>query len=435
MLPVPITPIRRSSTGAFNQRFAVQRPKGRSAYHRSMSVRWPSWLAGAAVVLGLIWAPSISATADGPRPAKATRLTLGTALPDTGSLKDYGPATQAAVRLAVDDANAAGGVMDTPVVLIAGDSGGTGSRTFARTLAAMPDAQAVVGPMSSALVLDNLDAVAGRTVITPAAASPLLTGVVARTVPAEPLAGAMLATIAKQRGALRLVVVAPRDQRALLDAAMDRATELRLAAIAVPYTKRQSAANIATRIVRTSADAMVLASGADTTAILRELIRRGMPARVLLAPSAASGLQPRDLRKGTLDGAQTIELDLRVPRTLATRLQAIVPGARQTAYSAQAYDAAAIAILAAEASARLIGEVTAEGVRAALPSVTSVGQACEGLAKCLRLLRRGVDIDYVGYAGPYDLDAAGDTGAARYLVRTYGPSNRPGSAARPVAYP
>jgi len=366
----------------------------------------------------------------GPQP-----LTLGTALPDTGSLKAYGPATQAAVRLAVEDANAAGGVMGAPVVLRPGDSGGTGSRTFARTLAAMPDAQAIVGPLSSTLVLDNIDAIEGRTVISPAAVSPALTGVIARTVPAEPLAGAALATIAKQRGALRLVVVGPRQQRDLIDAALDRAGELRMAATPVMYTKRQSAANIATRTVRASADAMVLASASDTTAILRELIRRGMPAIVLLAPSAASGVVPRDLPKGTLDSAQTIDLDLRVPRSLASQIRAIAPEAPETAYSAQAYDAAAIAILAAEASSALTGEITAAGVRAALPSVTAVGQSCETLGKCLRLLRQGVDIDYVGYVGPYDLDTAGDPGAARYLVRIYGTNNKPGTTARPIAYP
>ena len=395
----------------------------------------PVLLACLAVVLVGAHSGVSAQTMPSPEPRQTTTLTLGTTLPDTGSLKAYGPATQAAVQLAVGDANAAGGVLGTDVGLVVGDSGGTGSRTFVRTLSSMPQAQAIIGPLSSGLVLDNIDAVSGRTLISPAAVSPQLSGVVARTVPAEPLAGAMLATLAQQRGALRLVVVGPRDQRALLDAAVDRAGELRLAAVAVSYTKRQSAANVATRIVRTSADAMVLASGADTTAILRELIRRGMPARVFLAPSAAAGVQPRDLRKGTLDGAQTIELDLRVPRSLASRLKQIVPTAPETAYSAQAYDAAAIAILAAEASGRLIGEITSDGVRAALPSVTSVGQSCEGLAKCLRLLRRGVDIDYVGYAGPYDLDAAGDPGAARYLVRTYGSSNRPGSAARPVNYP
>ena len=364
-----------------------------------------------------------------------TVLTLGTTLPDTGSLAAYGPATQAAVRLAVEDANAAGGVLGADVVLRPGNSGSAGGRTFARTLASLSQAQAIVGPLSSALVLDNLDAVTGRTLISPATTSAQLSGVLARTVPAEPLNGAMLATLAKQRGALRLVVVGPRDQRPLIDAALDRAEDLGLASAEVAFSARQSASNIATRVVRTSADAMLLASGAETTAILRELLARGMPALVLLTPSAADGVDAKLLRRGTLDGALALELDLRVPRALASRLKALAPQAKQTAYSPQSYDAAAIAILAAEASGRLTGTITPEGVQAALPAVTSVGTPCDTLARCLRLVRRGVDIDYVGYAGPYALDAAGDPGAARYLVRVYGTNNVPGSSARPVRYP
>ena len=82
-----------------------------------------------------------------------------------------------------------------------------------------------------------------------------------------------------------------------------------------------------------------------------------------------------------------------------------------------------------------MGAITSETVRAALPAVTSIGTSCDSLAECLRLLRRGVDIDYAGYAGPYALDIAGDPRAARYLVRVYGSNNTPGSAARPVRYP
>ena len=371
-----------------------------------------------------------------PRDSREARvLVLGTALPDTGSLSSYGPATQAAVRLAVEDANAAGGVLGADVTLRPGDSGSTGARTFARTLASMPEAQAIIGPLSSTLVLDNLGAVAGRTLVSPATTSARLTGVLARTVPAEPLNGAMLATLAHQRGAVRLAVVGPREQQPLIDAALDRAADLGLEATSVAFSKRQSAANIATRIVRTSADAMLLASSVETTAILRELLPRGMPALVLLTPAAADVVDPRGLRRGTLDGALALELDLRVPRGLATRVTALAPSAKTTEYSPQAYDAAAIAILAAEASGRMMGTITAAGVRAALPSVTSIGQACDTLERCLRLVRRGVDIDYLGYAGPYELDAAGDPGAARYLVRVFGANNEPGSSARPVRFP
>lgn len=402
--------------------------------HRVSTPRraWGTALVACCALVAGLSAPSISAA---PAPRDAQVLTLGTVLPDTGSLAAYGPATQAAVRLAVEDANAAGGVLGTSVRLRPGDSGGSGGSTFARTLSAMPEAQAIVGPLSSTLVLDNLRAVSGRTLISPATTSALLTGVLARTVPAEPLNGAMLATLAKQRGALRLVVVGPRDQQPLVDAALDRASDIGLAATSVVFSTRQSAANVATRIVRTSADAMLLASGAETTAILRELLRRGMPALILLTPAAVDGVDPEGLRRGTLDGALGLELDLTVPRALLTRIRAAVPDAKQTAYSAQAYDAAAIAILAGEASGRLTGTITEQGVRAALPSVTSIGTPCDSVSRCLRLLRRGADIDYVGYAGPYALDAAGDPGAARYLVRVFGSNNTPGSAARPVRYP
>jgi len=365
----------------------------------------------------------------------ASVLTLGTVLPDTGTLAAYGPATQAAVQLAVTDANAAGGVMGSDVVLRPGNSGGLGGSAFAKTLARLADAQAVIGPLSSALVLENRPAVAGRTLISPAATSPRLSGVLARTVPVESQAGPMLATLAKRRGAVRLVVVGPREQRPLIDATLDHAAVLGLSATAVEFTSRQSTASIAGRIVRASADAMLLASGAETTGILRELLRRGMPAQILLTSDAVDGVDARQLRRGTLNGALALELDLRVPRALASRVTAMVPGARQTAYSAQAYDAAALAILAAEASGRLLGEITSEGVRAALPDVANVGVECDTLARCLRLIGRGVDIDYVGYAGPYALGSDGDPGMGRYLVRTFGSSNKPGSAARPVTYP
>lgn len=367
--------------------------------------------------------------------ATATTLTLGTALPDTGSLKAYGPGTQAAVRLAVEDANAAGGVMGSPITLMPGDSGGTGSTTFARTLTRLSGAQVIIGPLSSSLALDNSQLLRGRTIVSPAVTSALLTGRLARVVPAEPLQGAMLVSLAQRRGAVRIVVVAPRSQQALVDAALDRAGDLGLQASSVVYSQRQTATNIATRIVRSSADALLLASSAETTGILSALLPRGMPATVLLTQGAADSIDPRQLRRGTLDGAQSIELDLRVPRSLAARIREAAPRARELAYSPQAYDAAAVAILAAEQAGRSLGEITAEGVRAALPAVTSVGIACDSLARCLRLLRQGEDIDYVGYSGPFDLSRDGDPQAARYLVRIYTDANRPGSTARPVRYP
>jgi branched-chain amino acid transport system substrate-binding protein len=250
--------------------------------------RWRALLASATVLVAVASGGAATHAAAPPEPRSVQTLILGTALPDTGSLKAYGPATQAAVRLAVDDANAAGGVLGSPVELVPGDSGGVGSTTFARTLTRLGAVDAIIGPLSSQLVLDNIGAVTGHTLVSPAATSPQLSGVLARTVQAEPLAGAMLATLAKQRGAVRLVVVGPRDQRPLMDAALDRGRDIGLQVSSVLHTPTQSAATIASKVVRSSADAILLASREQATSILRELLVRGLPATVLLSPGAAT---------------------------------------------------------------------------------------------------------------------------------------------------
>jgi ABC-type branched-subunit amino acid transport system substrate-binding protein len=74
----------------------------------------------------------------------AGTLTLGTVLPETGNLAFLGPPMIAAVELAVQDINEAGGVNGSEVELLLGDSGdGDGTvanQTVDRHLAAGADA-------------------------------------------------------------------------------------------------------------------------------------------------------------------------------------------------------------------------------------------------------------------------------------------------------
>lgn len=364
-------------------------------------------------------------------------LVLGTALPDTGALKAYGPATQAAVLLAVRDANQAGGVLDTDVELLPGDSGHTGSTVFDRTLTRLSDsgAQAIIGPMSSTLALDNLAAVAARTVVSPATTSPELNGVLTHVTPTTTLEGVMLAKLADERDVRRLVAVAPRAQADVAEAAADEAERRGMQAIVVLYSQRQSAGSIAAKIRRSASDGLMLATDGKTNAIVQSLLTRGMPANVLLTSWAAEAVNPKQLKKGALQGAATINYDLAVPRSLKKRVLAIAPKANQLAYSPQAYDAAAITILAAEQSGRFLGTVTADGIRSALPSVTSGGTSCTTLSRCLTLARLGRDIAYVGYTGPLDLTDGGEPQGARYLMSTYGKDNTLRGSTRAVRLP
>ena len=60
---------------------------------------------------------------DGASAESGSPLIVGTLLPQTGSLAQLGPPEIAGVDLAVQDINAAGGVLGQPVQLVEGDSG------------------------------------------------------------------------------------------------------------------------------------------------------------------------------------------------------------------------------------------------------------------------------------------------------------------------
>lgn len=360
-------------------------------------------------------------------------LIVGTVLPDTGALADYGAATQAAVALAVGDANAAGGVAGVPVELVAGDSGDSPTR-LAETAERLRSegAQVVIGPLSSSLLLGGIEHLDGMTVVSPATTSPLLSGLVARVAPSDALEGAALATLAAQARVSRLAIVAPRDAALIAQRARDTALAQGVPSQVITYAPRSGASAIADQVARVHADGLILITGAETTSLIRELLRRGLPGTVVMTAVAGANIDATALPRGTLRGARVLGPDLRVPRGLADRIRAVAPQAKVISYSALAYDAAAVAILAAEQSARFLGTVTAAGIRAAIPSVTTGGSPCSAVATCLRAVRAGSDIDYVGQSGAVDLGEDGDPVVATYSIRTFGPTNVPGPRMRYV---
>ena len=365
--------------------------------------------------------------------AQAEPLVIGTALPDTGVLAAYGPATQAAVAVAVADANAAGGVAGVDVVLERGNSGDS-MPAFTATVERLraDGAQVVVGPLSSGLLLDGLVSLDGLAVISPAATSPLLSGNVARVSPSDALQGIALARLAAQSQASRLAIVSPRASLPVAQAALAQAAANGIPAEVVDYSPRTRASDIATRVARVHADGLILLGGAEVTGIVRELLRRGLPGTILLSATAGASIDGAQLPRATLQGARELGPDLRVPAALAERVRAQDRDAKEISYAALAYDAAAVAILAAEQSASFLGVVTSEGVRAAMPSVTTGGAICTSLAACLRKVRQGVDVDYVGQSGAVDLGESGDPIVATFSVRTFGANNKPGTRVRYV---
>jgi len=120
-----------------------------------------------------------SAGSPAARPKVTDQLTIGTLLPETGDLAFLGPPEIAGTSLAINDINAAGGVLGKPVKLIKGDSGDTStniaSQTVDRELG--QGAGAIIGAASSGVTLTVIDKVvqSGTILFSPANTSQKLT--------------------------------------------------------------------------------------------------------------------------------------------------------------------------------------------------------------------------------------------------------------------
>jgi branched-chain amino acid transport system substrate-binding protein len=147
-------------------------------------------------------------------------LKIGTPLPKTGSLSFVGPPEFAAVDMAIKEINAAGGVLDNPVINIRCDSGDdktdTANQTVDRELS--QGAQVIIGAAASGVTKLVIDKITGAGVVefSPANTSDEFTcwpdkGLYFRTAPPDSLQAQALAALMAGDGARRISILARND--------------------------------------------------------------------------------------------------------------------------------------------------------------------------------------------------------------------------------
>jgi ABC-type branched-subunit amino acid transport system substrate-binding protein len=153
-------------------------------------------------------------------PATATPLTIGTLLPETGNLAFLGPPEVAGVQLAINDINAAGGVLGQPITLVTGDSGDASTDTATQTVDRLLQSgvNAIVGAASSGVSLTVIDTItqAGVMQISPANTSDQFTtyndqNLYFRTAPPDLLQARALADLIEQDGNNTVGILATND--------------------------------------------------------------------------------------------------------------------------------------------------------------------------------------------------------------------------------
>ncbi|SCX50537.1 substrate-binding protein [Klenkia marina] len=147
-------------------------------------------------------------------------LTIGTLLPLTGNLAFLGPPEVAGVQLAINDINAAGGVLGQPVALVEGDSGDASTDTATQTVDRLLQSgvNAIIGAASSGVSLTVIDAITGAGVLefSPANTSDQFTtyddkGLYFRTAPADTLQARALADLIGADGNNTIGILAIND--------------------------------------------------------------------------------------------------------------------------------------------------------------------------------------------------------------------------------
>jgi len=363
-------------------------------------------------------------------------LTLGTLLPVTGDLAFLGPPEVAGARLAVEDINAAGGVLGQQVVLVEGDSGDTNqdiaNPEADRLLAAGVDA--IFGAASSAVTKTVIDKITGNNVIqfSPANTSPDFTtyndnGLYFRTAPSDLLQGKVLAGLVADEGNETAAVIFRQESygQGLADAF--KASFEGLGGIVDPFlayaVDTENFDAEVDQIVAAAPDAVVVIGFAESANILTTMHERGIgptsETNVWGVDGNIGGIGKELADPSIIAGMRGTEpsVDLGAITGFTSRLDGAFEGGvgGVFAYGAETYDAVTIVAIAAEVA----GTDDPLAIAAAINDVTKGGTKCTTFAECRDLVVGGGDPDYDGQGGPYEFVDAGEPAAASYRVATY----------------
>ncbi|MGI5238923.1 ABC transporter substrate-binding protein [Dactylosporangium sp. CA-139066] len=225
-----------------------------------------------------------------PARKKPPALKVGGLMPHTGRLAYRSAPRFAGARLAVQDLNAAGGVLDQPVEWVDGDDG-----TDATVAAATVDrfvglgVQVIIGASSSSVtkaVIPKI-AAAGRILVSPSSTSDELStvadnGLFFRTAPPDTLQARALADVIMRGGARRVTIVAREDAYGLglqknvkADLVTAGMAETAVELISYPTTA-EDFGGIAARVRDNNPDGVLILGYDETAQIVKALADRNV---------------------------------------------------------------------------------------------------------------------------------------------------------------
>ena len=371
-----------------------------------------------------------------PAPRRTGPLRLGVLLPAATTDASFGAPLVAAVQLAVDDINDAGGVNGERVIVVRHEEGPDIAATITRLNSMISDdhVDAVVGPASSRSALAAID-VANRnevSVCSPTARTLTLSAYpnnryFFRTMPSDELEAKALARALVLAGLPDTTVLYSDDEYGLAMANTMRAAlsgTLTVRPIAYQTGATDESAPVRDALSGNPSTLVVIGGSDDGARILAQLTKdesngRRIPTFVTdamlrtdlidkVAPGRPDGLVNV---KGVAPSATPLD------PAFTARLGSSAVG---TNFAAYAYDCVNLIALAAQnvkaVDPRVFAPIVAD--------VSQIGSPCDSYASCAELIASNRNIDLQGESGALDLRANGDVGSGRFDVFTFDSSGR-----------
>nr|MCW2727646.1 amino acid transporter substrate-binding protein [Aeromicrobium sp.] len=410
------------------------------------TIRLAAVAAASALVLAACGGGDSEGDADKKKAAPAAKadgtLTIGSLLPQTGSLAYLGPPEFAGVDLAIKDINAAGGVLGKDVVGEKADSGDTDSGIAPaetdKLLKAGSDV--IVGAASSGVSLTVIDKIlsAGVVQYSPANTSTdfdqgdyAKPDLYFRTAPSDILQGAVLANLLIQDGKQNVAILARQDaygETLASEVTKNLEAAGSTVAVSVLYSEKDGPGDTQiSEIADANADAVLLIAFEETTTIIPKLIQAGAGPKDVptyfvdgnTASYAADSKVP--LPPGTLEGTKGTIPGADAGQAFKDRLLEVNPKLTDYAYSAESYDAVITSALAAIVADSDAGTAIAKE----LPGVTKDGTKCTTFEECVALLKDDpkADIDYDGASGEIEFGKTGSPTSASIGIYEYDENN------------
>ncbi|GAA5052461.1 branched-chain amino acid transport system substrate-binding protein [Thermocatellispora tengchongensis] len=382
-------------------------------------------------------APAESSAPASSAPAAAKgdgTLTIGTLLPQTGDLAFLGPPEFAGVDLAVEEINAAGGVLGKPVTKIHTDSGDAKTDIASQSVDKLlqQKADAILGAASSGVSFTVIDKIVNAGVVhfSPANTSPDFTtytdkGLYFRTAPSDVLQGRVLGDLIIQDGSDTVAILNRQDSYGTgLATEVKKSVESGGGTVTDVVEYDPGAADFSADVAKIKAKnpkALALIAFDETKKIIPELKKQGLGPDKIKIYFVDGNLADysKDFPKGTLTGVKGTQPGAQVTEDFKAKLLKVNPELKDFNYGPESYDAAMLTALAAVAAK----DDSGTAIASKLVDVSKGGEKCTEFKACADLLAAGKDIDYDGVSGPVEFSDAGDPSEATIGVFEYGDDN------------